>query len=374
MPSLLLANTTGLIGGSNRIIASIAAQLSSADWDVTTFIPENVSASETVQWFKNLSVTASATDLILPMEAPHTRNDIVKLSRYIRKTRPDVVNLHYGYCYTSLKDVLAVRLGGCSNVYLSCHGLGNWSEMGGNKKKMTALSSRLSRGIITTTKVMNELMLEAGIPKNRLHIINCGIKPPANIPDKQYSRSDLSLPSDAFIICVAARLVFDKGIAELIQAISMLGKEGPLPFLLVAGDGELRNELELMAETKIPGQFKFLGNLQTLDSFYAASDIVALPTWMEGFGLTLIEAAFVGLPSIASRVGGVPEAVIDGETGILVPPRDPMQLMQALKRMHIDTEMRLRMGVAARDRANKYFTETCMTEAYNSLFNKHIKH
>jgi glycosyltransferase involved in cell wall biosynthesis len=134
-------------------------------------------------------------------------------------------------------------------------------------------------------------------------------------------------------VLFAGRLSAEKGVEELVEAADGLN-------LVVAGDGPLRN--------RIPGARGFVPAAE-LDRLYGRSAVVVCPSRRDGFNLVCAEAMAHGRPVVASAVGGLLDLVIDGETGIRVPPRDPVALRAAIDRLLGDADLRHRLGVAARD-------------------------
>ncbi len=140
-------------------------------------------------------------------------------------------------------------------------------------------------------------------------------------------------------VLYAGRLSKEKGVLELMQAARGLP-------LVVAGDGPLR--------TRVPNARGFVPR-DELERLYAEAAVVACPSRREGFGVTCLEAMAYGKPVVASDVGGLRDLVVDGETGILVPPRDPGALRAALESLLQDADLRRRLGSAARERARTRF-------------------
>ena len=124
--------------------------------------------------------------------------------------------------------------------------------------------------------------------------------------------------------------------------------------LVVAGDGPLRHQ--------VPGARGFVRH-DELQSLYARAAVVACPSRREGFGVACLEAMAHGRPVVATDVGGLRDLVVDGETGILVPARDPVALRAALERLLADPELRRRLGSAGRERARERFSWDAVTEA-----------
>jgi glycosyltransferase involved in cell wall biosynthesis len=141
-------------------------------------------------------------------------------------------------------------------------------------------------------------------------------------------------------VLYAGRLSPEKGVRELVAAADGLP-------LVVAGDGPLRAE--------VPQARGFVPN-DELQRFYARAAVVACPSHREGFGVACAEAMAHGKPVVASAVGGLKDLVVDGETGVLVPPRDVAALREALERLLADRELRRRLGAAGRERVREQFS------------------
>jgi glycosyltransferase involved in cell wall biosynthesis len=150
-------------------------------------------------------------------------------------------------------------------------------------------------------------------------------------------------------VLFAGRLSREKGIAELVEATAGMP-------LVVAGDGPLRSRVP---EARVLG---FVPHAE-LERLYARAAVVACPSHREGFGVVCAEAMAHGRPVVASAVGGLLDLVVDGETGILVPPRDVPALRSALERLLEDRELRRRFGAAGRSRVRRYCSWEAVTDA-----------
>jgi glycosyltransferase involved in cell wall biosynthesis len=161
-----------------------------------------------------------------------------------------------------------------------------------------------------------------------------------------------------------ARLVEHKGVADLIAAIGRA--DGCV--LVVAGDGPDRERLEQLAAGAAPGRVHFLGMVSGDPApFFAALDVFALPSHSEGFGLVLIEAAMRHVPVIGTRIGGIEDAVVEGETGMLVTMADSAEMACAINKLRSSPELRSRLAEAAFRRAMSEFTEQAMGEAEEAV-------
>jgi glycosyltransferase involved in cell wall biosynthesis len=153
-------------------------------------------------------------------------------------------------------------------------------------------------------------------------------------------------------VLYAGRLSPEKGVLELVEAARGLN-------LVVAGDGPLR--------ARVPGSRGFVSH-DELEDLYARAAVVACPSRREGFGVACLEAMAHGRPVVASAVGGLRDLVVDGETGLLVPPRDVAALRAALERLLADPELRRRLGSAGRERARERFSWPAVTDATLAVY------
>jgi Glycosyltransferase len=158
---------------------------------------------------------------------------------------------------------------------------------------------------------------------------------------RREARADSGKP---VTIGVAARLAPVKGLEDLITALSLL-KGTANVHVEIAGAGPSSAELERkVAEARLSKVVKFLGWRDDVDALMSGWDIYVQPSLAEGFGIAAVEAMASGLPVVATNVGGLSEIVVDGETGILVPARDPAALAKSIERLVDDPALRLQMG------------------------------
>ena len=177
-----------------------------------------------------------------------------------------------------------------------------------------------------------------------------------------------------FSLVSICRLVKGKGLDLVMRALKILDARG-IPYrYFIGGDGPERESLESMTDTLgLRGQILFMGSVagQEKWNLLRMGDVFVMPSridpparWQEGFGIAFIEAAAFGLPAVASRSGGIPEAVADGETGILVPEESFTDLADALTILYENSEMRKRMGKAARERAREQFSPMAIANRF----------
>jgi glycosyltransferase involved in cell wall biosynthesis len=187
--------------------------------------------------------------------------------------------------------------------------------------------------------------------------------------DPTVKRKELGLPAEGPVIGTVGRLVPIKGHEWLLKAAPRVLAEFPRATFVFLGEGPLLGRLQQVAgELGISGRVMFLGARQDVPECLAAFDLFAFPSLNEGMGRALIEAMAVGLPAVATRVGGIPDVVTDGETGILVPPQDAAALADALLTMLRDPARRQAYGQAARRSMDERFDVESMVRALDRLY------
>jgi len=205
-------------------------------------------------------------------------------------------------------------------------------------RRATSLARRVlrrARLVICASNALADSARELGAREVR--VIPSGVDVPEEVADE-------AEPPE---VLFAGRLSPEKGILELVEAANGMT-------LVVAGDGPLRD--------RVPGALGFVPH-HALGPLYERAAVVAVPSHREGFGVVCAEAMAYGRPVVAGAVGGLLDLVADGETGLLVPPRDVPALREALERLIGDRELRRRMGEAARERVRTRFAWPAVTDA-----------
>jgi phosphatidylinositol alpha-1,6-mannosyltransferase len=209
-------------------------------------------------------------------------------------------------------------------------------------------------------------MLESlGVPPARIHVVHPGVDVARFRPDIDGSaiRARFAPDPATLVLLSVGRLQRRKGHDLAIAAVARLGMSIPVKYLIV-GDGEERGRLEALAGSAgVQDRVVFLGEVgaNELPSYYAAADIFLMPNRvedgdLEGFGIVFLEAAATGRPVIGGRSGGVAEAVVDRETGLLIEGTDVDELAAAVRTLASSADTRRAMGLAGRERACREFT------------------
>jgi glycosyltransferase involved in cell wall biosynthesis len=234
---------------------------------------------------------------------------------------------------------------------------------------LRALGRRACR-VLAVSEAVKTSLLRAGVPESRIMVIPNGIDlTPFDTPvDVVSVRARFGIPSDGFLVLAVGRLASEKGYDLLLEAFARLHAALPQTHLAIAGTGPQAEVLWRQAATLRLRGVSFLGYQAAVAPLYATADVVAIPSRQEGQGMVALEAMAARRPVVASAVGGLPETVLDGETGRLVPPEDPAALSEALRQLYTDAALRRRMGENGRVRVEQEFSAARMTRQIEAAY------
>jgi glycosyltransferase involved in cell wall biosynthesis len=237
------------------------------------------------------------------------------------------------------------------------------------ERGLHALLARRAAAVVTVSDTLRtNLIRYEAFPARRVHVVKNGIELPAPRRTRAAVRAELDL-GDRPVAGIVARLAPVKNHPLLLQAWKLVLQEVPGAVLLVVGDGSASSRTRaLAADLGLGEAVRFLGQRRDIPEILQALDVFVLASLSEGLSLTLLEAEAAALPIVATRVGGNPEVVIDGETGFLVPSGAPAPMAAALQRLLRDAALRARMGERGRSFYRAHFTLQAMVEGYASLY------
>jgi len=185
-------------------------------------------------------------------------------------------------------------------------------------------------------------------------------------------RRQIEIPGSALVIGFIGRIVRDKGMVELAEAWRILREEFTEVHLLLVGPFEDEDPVpdDVRELFENDPRIHLTGYVDEAAPFYSAMDIVVLPTYREGFPYAPLEAQAMGLPVITTEVPGAVDSVIEGVTGLLIPAKDSNALVDAIRRLILDPELRNKMGKAGRERITRDFRPEIIWEALHSEYVK----
>lgn len=247
---------------------------------------------------------------------------------------------------------------------------------------LSALLNRLTYGlnahVVAVSAAVRKSIGPGLLPPERLTVVHNGV-PPRNMAtpgSRSRVREALGLAPTALVLGSVANLHARKGLEHLLTAIVRLVEEFPcLHWLAVGRDDGEGGRLDRMAhDAGIARRLHRVGFRFDARDLLPALDVFVLPSLFEGLPVALIEAMEAGLPSVVTRVGGSPELVVHGETGLIVDPGDPEQLASALRLLLADADRREQMGRRARQRAHAEFSIEAVASRYSTLYRSIIGH
>jgi len=288
------------------------------------------------------------------------RNDIqaiFELLKLIRQNNIDIVHT-YLYSRTSFYGHIAALM--ARTPVIIAAEMGSPSKKSLKKRISDRLLARFTDQIIALSEATrSSAAKELGVGLNKITVIYPGVDiGKFTIREtKREVRNALNLPHDVPIIGIVARLDPVKGHEYLLDAMLRVWNFIASAKLMIVGAGPLEESLRSRVERLgLSKQVMFMGMRRDIPQLLKAMDIFVLPSLQEGFGMALLEAMVMGLPVIATNVGGIPEVVDDGKTGILVPPRDPDALSEMILVLLKDEKQRHRMGMLGKEKALSQFT------------------
>ena len=297
--------------------------------------------------------------------------EMLRLAAYLRRERFEVVHCHD--LWSNLMGVPAARMARIPAIISSQRDLSHFDWYRGAKRtilrKIQGMSSVL---LANATPIRDALVRDDGFPASKLRVLHNGVdtsKFQRGVRDRERLFPGVGRGK---LVALVGNMHSDvKGHPWLIMAAPAVLKEFPETRFVFAGDGEARPSFERQVEALgIGDAFRFLGSRNDVPDILASCDIAALPSKAEGLPNAVLEYMAAGLPTIVSRVGGNPELVEDGVTGLVVPPQDSDALRDALLRLLRDEELATRIAANGRRMATQHFSFERLVREVDELYSE----
>ena len=294
---------------------------------------------------------------------------LIRLWLLFRKARFDIV--HSVTPKAGLLCCIASKFSGVS-VRLHTYTGQPWVNLSGFKRFFAKNSDKII-GILNTHcyadsfSQKNFLIQEGVLSADKVSVIGPGSIAGVDLrrfnpnlfsmQDHSLIKKSLDIPENAFIILFVGRIVRDKGIIELVNAFKSIFVKNEKIYLLFTGPQELSLfDLGIKIGSELEKRIKFIGYTDAPEQYMAVSNMLCIPSYREGFSTVVIESAAMGLPAIGTNVHGLIDSIIDGETGLLVEPKNVKQLANALLKLLNDNDLCQLLGQTAKKRVIKYFS------------------
>lgn len=296
-----------------------------------------------------------------------------RLVNLLRREKIDLVQTHL--FDAGLLGVVASRLARIPVVVHTRHHLDEHWVVGSRLHVHLdrLMANRADHVVVASEAVRRHMVEREGFDSDGIHVVPYGFDfedLAGSEHDARRVRAELGL-EDSFVIGCVARILPAKGHADLVAALAQLVSESVTHSrLLLVGDGELGWVREVAREWGVEDRVVFAGFRDDVPACMRAMDVLAHPTLSEGFGQVIIEAIAAGTPVVATGVGGIPELIVDGETGLLVPPHAPCALAQALLRLHDDPRLGERLAGEALARSRHGLSSERMVARHLELYER----
>lgn len=314
-----------------------------------------------------------ATDVI-PERFRFDPRVLAHLRRLVSERAPDVIATH------NLKSHFLLRLSGLHRLYpwvAFHHGYTATDLKMRAYNRLNRWSLPAAARVVTVCEAFARELAGEGVPARRIAVLHNPIRAEdvACDEDRRVLREGLGLGEGERAVLAVGRLSREKGHADLLVAFRRLVASEPSAkaALFVVGDGPERPRLEAQAAALgVGGRVRFVGQQRDVRPFYAAADVLALPSHSEGSPYVLLEAMAARLPIVATRVGGVPEMVEDGRTALLVPARDTSALGEGIGRLLADASLARGLAERAAELAATRFAPGTYVRALDALYREVI--
>ncbi len=371
-PRILFVTSSLQIGGTERHLAAITPALVKLGWSISVYSLTGSGALRDEMQDKGVEVFVPPLRFGMFNHLPQLLLGGAHLFNVIRRHRPTIIHFFLPAAYLvgaplAIFSGVPVRIMSrrSLNVYQQSYPLAMKFERRLHRK-MTAILGN-SRSVV---RELNQL---EDVPTNRLGLIYNGVDTArfTNAGSRKVTRAALQLGDETLALVMVGNLIPYKGHGDLVSALGLTAPSLPDDWrlLLVGRDfGVAAGLREQASKLGIEDKIVFLGVRNDVPEILKACDIGVLCSHQEGFSNAILEGMAAGLPMIVTDAGGNAEAVADGETGIVVPPRAPALLAAAIERLAQDAPLRASLGNAARDRVADYFSLERSIKAYDALY------
>ncbi|MFV1984631.1 MAG: glycosyltransferase family 4 protein [Thiohalomonadales bacterium] len=325
---------------------------------------------------------------LIPLEIERKVSPIKDIKTLIQLTK--ILKTNKFDCVHSImpkSGLLAMVAGKLAAIPLRFHTFTGqvWANRTGIKRFFLKLFDKLlvlsSTHVFADSNSQRLFLINNGIvTAKKIEVLADGSISGVNINRFQFStlkrtkiRQELNIPTDAVVYLFLGRLNIDKGIADLLTAFLNIVSNNNNYHLLIVGPNEDDFEKEFAKlNAKHSENLHRVGFTDKPEDYMSASDIFCMPSYREGFGSVIIEAATIGIPAIASKIYGITDAIEDGITGILHKPKNIQEITSAMLKLGSNLELRAKLGTAAKKRAETRFPEERLANAMRSFYENNL--
>lgn len=365
-PVLMYVVESRSVGGAEAYIRHIVEGLERDAWEVRLVCPQTEALAPLLRWAQQMGLRLAP----LPGERPQ---QVPALIAFFRAHRPDIVHFNLHHPFACRYAILAATLAGVPARIATTHlptippDVYTWKGR---------LALRLAYRCVHLMLVDSETnrrraLAHYPIAEEKLQVVPHGVRV-EDFPIEGTRASvaeEFGLDARAPIVGTVGRLSPQKAMEDVIEAAALVRRGFPDAHFLIIGDGERRAELERLALARgLGAHVRFTGYREDVPRLLAAMDVFVLSSLYEGMPFSILEAMAAARPVVATRVDGVPEVVVDGETGLLVPPREPQRLAEAIEHVLAHPQRAREMGRRGRERVRAHFSRERMVTTIEGLY------
>jgi glycosyltransferase involved in cell wall biosynthesis len=353
---------TGTNGGAQEHVYNLVSRMDRGHYDVSVV---SLSGGSAARRLARLGVDVTVIDE--PDDAIATGI----LAAHLADLRADVVHTHmYRAEVVGTKAAIALREAGHRRPWVMATVHSSRVRSDEDQEALRRLTPEMDHLVVVSNAIEAKVLAEgrAGVPRSLIY---------NGVDLERYDhqepcctlREEFGMDPDSPIVGVVGRLELEKGHPTLLEAWPMVLAQVPKAYLVIVGEGSRLDALhQIVREQGIERHVVFTGRREDIPAVTAALDVAVLPSYREAQGLAILEAMALSRPVVASNVGGIPEMIEDGVTGLLVPPHDPPALAAAIVRMLRDHQLADMLARAGHDLVHDRFCVQLMVNAIQALY------
>ncbi len=364
-------------GGAPDVVRILFEKLDQEQFDATLIYGATVEPStRSAEFIRSLGNKAILIPALCRSISPF--NDVIaffNILKVLLKGKFNVVHTHTAKA--GILGRIAARIAGVRAIIHSSHGHDFYGYFGRLLSWFIVCAERFAGLFCDKIHALTELekqdmLLFRICPKEKIEVIYSGVEVGFLRPSQQLVdniKAELSVKDKTRFVGIVGRLEPIKGVSYFIEAAKIVSQGSENVKFLIVGDGSQKEELEKIAESLgLCSNLAFMGWREDVNTILFTLDILVLSSLNEAVGRCVLEAQAVGVPVVATRVGGVPEVVLNGVTGLLVPAKDPKKLADAILFLLKNDDKRRQMSQAARGWIDEKFSDRVMAEKFSQLY------
>ena len=355
---------TGTNGGAQEHVFNLVNRLDHDFYDVSVV---SLSPGSAVRKLQRAGFEVTVIDEFDDVIATAT------LAAHLADVRPDVVHNHmFRAEIVGTKAAIAIATAGHRRPWVVSTVHSSRVRSCEDQEQLRRLTPEMDRLIVVSRAIEDKVVAEGRLGAERVLVYNgVDLERLVHLDPCCTLREEYGMEPDAAIVGVVGRLELEKGHPTLLEAWPLVLERVPNAYLLIVGEGSRQDALrEIARDQGIARHVIFTGRRDDIPAVTAALDVAVLPSYREAQGLTILEAMAMSRPVVASNVGGIPEMVEDGVTGLLVPPHDPAALAAAVSRLLLDHPLADTLARAGHDLVHDRFCVQRMVNAVQEIYDE----